>query len=297
MLEIFLTSVLPTFLVVAVGIALGPFLGSGISIVNRLALHAATPALVLTSLINAEIVLTSVARLYGGAVLAMIIMFLLARLLASRAEPTIRSGFVATSMFGNAANLMLPVSLFALGPLGLERALLLFLLMQFLMFAVCRLVLVGRAGASPEMLIRLAKLPVLWAVPVGILLSVLPTQIPIGLWRGMNLLSDAAIPLVLLVLGLQVYKTGLHLPSTRTWVASLFKMLVGPVVAYAAGWLIGVRGLDLTVLTLLGAMPPAVNILILSLEFGGDAEGASSTILVATLIALVTLPVVLFFVS
>jgi predicted permease len=297
MLEIFLTSVLPTFLVVAVGIALGPILGGGISTVNRLALYGAAPALVLTSLIDAEIVLTSIARLYGGALLAMIVMFVLARLIVLRAEPTIARGFVATSMFGNAANLMLPVSLFALGPLGLERAVLLFLLMQFLMFAVCPLVLVGRAGASLKLLLGLLKLPVLWAIPVGIVLNLLPGQIPIGLWRGMNLLSDAAIPLVLLVLGLQVYKTGLQLPSGRTWVASLFRMLVGPPVAYAVGWLIGVRDLDLTVLTLLGAMPPAVNILILSLEFGGDAEGTSRTILTATLIALVTLPMVLFFLS
>lgn len=297
MLEIFLSSVLPAFLIVGIGVLLGPLVGSGIVAVNRLVLYAAAPALVLTALVEADLVLSNVIRLYSGHLLFVAAMFVLARGLTWRVERRASRGFAATAMFSNAANLMLPISLFALGALGLERAVLLFVLLQFLMYTLVPLVLVGRDDFAGRSLLGLLRLPVLWAVPVGIVLNLLSVPPPTGIWRGVSLLSDAAIPLILLILGLQVYRSGLRPPTGLTWAATLLKLVVGPPVAYALGWLVGARELDLAVLTLLGAMPPAVNILILSLEFGGDVEGVARTVVLGTLGAMLTLPVVLFLVG
>ena len=296
MLEIFYNGVLPAFLVIGVGVLLGPLVAPGLEAINRLVLYGAAPALVLGSLVEAELELSSGARLIGGHLLFVGVMFVLARVLSHRSDPGAGRGFAATSMFSNAANLMLPVTLFTLGPAGLERAIVLYLLMTVLMFGLGPLVLAGRDGFGERSPLAVLRLPVLWAVPVGVALNLLAPPLPAGVWRGVTLLADAAIPLILLVLGVQIYRSGLRLPTPLNWGAALFKLLVGPLVAFAAGRLVGARDLDLAVLTLLGAMPPAVNVLVLALEFGGDAEGVARTTVLATLGAMVTLPLVIFLV-
>jgi len=71
----------------------------------------------------------------------------------------------------------------------------------------------------------------------------------------------------------------------------------------AAGLALGLTGLDLTgldltgldlsVLVLMGAMPTAVNAVMLAIEFGGDAEQVGDMVVAGTALALVTLPLVL----
>ena len=47
---------------------------------------------------------------------------------------------------------------------------------------------------------------------------------------------------------------------------------MGPTVAFAAGTVVGLTGLDLAVVTLFGSMPPAVMVFMLALEFSDNAD-------------------------
>ncbi|UCH26440.1 MAG: AEC family transporter [Trueperaceae bacterium] len=293
MLDIFLNSVVPAFVVITIGILLGSKVASGIAIINRLALYAAVPALVFTSLLASELTLSGAVRLVIGHGLFLVAMYLLAQLLSSRYPPGVRRAFVATSVFGNAANLMLPITLFALGEAALERAILLYVFVTIVLYTLGPLVLAGREGMASRSTADLLRLPVVWAAVAGVALNLLGWELPTGLSRGFDLLSDAAIPLVLLVLGIQIYRSGLNVPGRASFGAALFKLLIGPLVGYGVAFLVGARGLDLSVLTLLAAMPPAVNTLILAIEFGGDADQVAKTLVLATLGSLLSLTVVI----
>ena len=289
--ETLLNVVVPAFVVIGVGVLLGRFLGLDLVPLNRAALYAAVPALVFTSLARTELGAGSVGRLVVGQLIFLTLMLGLSYLASRPFEARTGRGFMATSLYGNSANLMLPVTLFALGEAGLERALVLFVVSSIALFGTGPLVLAGGRGANVR-LTSVLRLPVLWAALVGVLFNLLGLSFPQGLARGIGILSDAAIPLVLLVLGMQIHRSGLKVPTPVNWAGAGFKLVVGPVLGYLAARIVGATGLDLAVLTLLGAMPPAVNTFMLALEFGGNAEEVARTVVLATLLALLSLSVV-----
>ena len=283
--------VVPAFVVIGVGLLLGRFLKPDLPSINRVALYGAVPALVFDALAGTELSAGSALRLVIGQIVFLLVMAALSWGVSSPFAPRTRRGLMATSMYGNSANLMLPVTLFAFGEAGLERALVLFVVSSIALFGTGPLVLAGgeRRGVP---LGGVVKLPVLWAALLGLGANLLEVSFPLGLARGIEILAGAAIPLVLLVLGIQIYRSGVPLPTPVNWLGAGFKLLVGPLVGYGVARLVGATGLDMAVLTLLGAMPPAVNTFMLALEFGGDAEEVARTVVLATLGSLLTLSVV-----
>lgn len=283
--------VVPAFVVIGVGLLLGRFLKPDLPSINRVALYGAVPALVFDALAGTELSAGSALRLVIGQIVFLLVMAALSWGVSSPFAPRTRRGLMATSMYGNSANLMLPVTLFAFGEAGLERALVLFVVSSIALFGTGPLVLAGGEGRGVP-LGGVVKLPVLWAALLGLGANLLEVSFPLGLARGIEILAGAAIPLVLLVLGIQIYRSGVPLPTPVNWLGAGFKLLVGPLVGYGAARLVGATGLDMAVLTLLGAMPPAVNTFMLALEFGGDAEEVARTVVLATLGSLLTLSVV-----
>jgi len=293
-LLILLNVVVPAFVVIAAGMILGRTLQLELTSLNRAALYGAVPALVFTTLATTELGTSSVSVLVGGQLLFLLTMTLLAHLVSGRLTGPARRGFIATSLFGNSANMMLPVTLFAFGEAGLERALVLFVLSSVVLYTFGPLVLGGSSSWRELPFAGVLRLPVIWAALAGISFNLLGVTLPAGVMRGLGLLGDAAIPLVLLVLGVQMQRTGVMRPTPVNWAGTGFKLVVGPLVGYTVAWALGARGLDLAVLTLLAAMPPAVNTFMLALEFGGDAEEVARTVTLATFSALFTVSVVVW---
>jgi malate permease and related proteins len=293
-IDVLLAVVVPAFLVIGVGYGLGRAFRLDLASLNRLALYAAVPALVFTSLATTDVAFEEAGRLIAGNALFLVVMAGLASLVAARLAPPVRRGLLATSLFGNAANIMLPVTLFAFGEEGLQRALILYVFTAVTLFTLGPLVLGGAAGTSRgRFLAAVLRLPVLWASLLAVAVNVAGVSLPLGLMRGLEILGAAAIPVVLLSLGLQIERTGIRAPSLVNVVGTALKLVVGPVVAFAAGFVVGARGLDLAVLTLLGAMPPAINVFLIALEFGAEAEEVARTVILSTLVAVATLTVVL----
>jgi predicted permease len=72
------------------------------------------------------------------------------------------------------------------------------------------------------------------------------------------------------------------------------RLLGGAAIAYLAGKIIGLSGVDLQVLILQSSMPSAVISFLLVDEFGGDAPRTARVVAVSTLLCFVTLPLVLW---
>ena len=290
--DVLLSVVVPVFAVILVGALLARRFGLEVGPITRLAIYGAVPALVFQTLSTMSLAPEAIARLLAGYALLLVAMAALAWSIGRGWRLAARRAFVGTILFGNAANMLLPISLFAFGEAGLERALVLYVATALLMFSLGP-PLVGRAGGMRHALRTVATFPVLWAALAGLAASAAGAALPLGFDRAVGLLADAAVPLVLLSLGIQVGRARAVLPRGVNYLAVALKLVVAPAVGYGAGMLVGLRGLDLAVLTLLAAMPTAINLAMLAVEFGGDADEVGRTVLLGTLAALVTLPVVL----
>ncbi|MDQ3397735.1 MAG: AEC family transporter, partial [Deinococcota bacterium] len=168
----------------------------------------------------------SAASLIALAYLLYLVVLGLVSALGSRGLSAVqRRGVVVTSLFGNTGNMGLPITLFAYGEAGLDRGVIIFVISLVLMFAAGPTPLSGGGGLG-ERLHAALRLPPIWAALAGLGVNLLALPVPLSLTRGVSLLGDAAIPIMLVSLGVQVYRSWLWDVSATALQSTFFKLVV-----------------------------------------------------------------------
>jgi predicted permease len=289
---------LPVIVVVAVGFTFRRFQPIDTRSVNRINLYVLAPCLIFSTLIHTEIP--------GGEAIALILQMALVLVLTSlfawlismpfKLEGPKRSGFILTSTFMNSGNFGLSVAKFAFGTVGFQYAILSFLT-QALLGQVMAIYLAS-AGRMNRMaaLGQVLRMPMIYAALAGVLLRFLGFRITEesnvmlqGIQHSLQLLGDASVPLLLLILGMQLAireKVSANGPMVA---ANVLRLLVSVPLAYGIGSMLGLTGLALTVGTIQAAMPTAVNMIVLAVEYDAWPEFVSSGVVITTLFSMVTL--------
>jgi predicted permease len=209
-------------------------------------------------------------------------------------EKSDRLSFLAITLCPNNGNMGLPVVTFALGEAGLERAIIYMIGSSILLFGIAPGMLKGD-GLGLGLRLTL-KLPLVWAMLAGITLHLFPIEIPFNLGKSLELLGIAAIPIALLILGMQLATTHFDI-RRREILAAGVKLAIAPTIAYLVGKLLRLEGLDLQVLILQTAMPTAINSLIMVKEFGGNAPMVARTIILSTMMSFLSLPLIIWLIE
>ena len=109
------------------------------------------------------------------------------------------------------------------------------------------------------------------------------------------LAGAASVPVLLVSLGAEMSQ----IRGVSDWrgaaVASAIRLGLSIPVALAAGAILGITGVTLSVCVLQFAMPTAVTPLALALEFGADPEFVTGAIFVSTLASVATITLLLTF--
>ncbi|MEO0768840.1 MAG: AEC family transporter [Cyanobacteria bacterium J06649_4] len=293
---ILIEAVFPIALVALSGVWVGRQFPLDLKTLARLNIYVLLPALVLTGVYGSDLPLGIAVRIVVGFLLNCAVLYGVAIAAAHQFHfpSDTRKGLIATTLLGNTGNIGLPFVLFSLGEAGLSRAIV-YLITSALFITTVGPIFLKGAGIKSGLKVSF-KLPVLWATLGGIALQSLALQVPLPIDRALTLLSDAAIPIALLTLGIQLsliqFKIGWY-----ECFAAFLRLVVSPLSAYIIGRLLGLEGLDLAVLVLQSAMPVAVNTLIWVTEFGGDTARVARTIVLSTLLSFASLPTVLWLVS
>ena len=291
-----LPAVLPVGLIILIGFIIGRNLSLERSTLSQIVLYVLSPALVVDSLYQTQLSLASSTKLLFGFTLTSAIIYSAVNLsskLFNLATPLTR-GITAIVMFPNNGNMGLPVVTFALGSAGLERAIIYMLGSSFLMFCFGPAIIQGKGFLRGLSLTF--KLPLIWAILSGVGLRLFAIQLPWELDKGIQQLGAAAIPIALIVLGIQLSETTFK-PRLQEILVAIARLIVAPSIAYGVGRFLQLASVDLQVLVIQSAMPTAVNSLIIVSEFGGDKDLVARAIVTSTLMSFVTLPIVLFLVS
>ncbi len=288
-----LPAILPVGLIILIGFIVGRTLPLQGSTLSQLALYVLSPALVVDSLYRTKLSVASSSKLLMGFALTSIAIYAIVgvinRLL--KLPPALSRGVTAIVMFPNNGNMGLPVATFALGAAGLDRAIVYMLGSIFVMFCLGPAIIQGK-GIIKGLKLTL-KLPLLWAILFGLSLRLLSFPIPWELDKSIQQLGAAAIPVALILLGIQLSETHFR-PSIKEIVLAIARLLIAPMIAYLIGRLLQLEILNLQILVLQSAMPTAVNSLILVSEFGGDKDLVAKAIVTSTLMSFITLPIVLW---
>ncbi|MDB9515382.1 AEC family transporter [Roseofilum reptotaenium CS-1145] len=292
-MNVILSALVPVTFIISIGMIAGRTLTLERSTLSQLAVYILTPALISSSLYQARLSTDSTLGLIIGYLITCLLIYGVSLGISKllRLKSGMETSFIATSLFANTGNMGLPFATFALGEAGLDRAIVCLIVSSLIIFSTGPALLQG--GGLRDSLRLIVRLPLIWAMIAGLVLRVFSIDLPLRLDNGLDLLGSAAIPIALIVLGIQLstttFKIGLY-----EGVTAIIRLLVAPAIAYSVGRSLGLEVLDVQVLILQSAMPTAVNTVVLVTQFGGDASWAARTVVVSTVMALVTLPLVLW---
>lgn len=285
-------AVLPAFLIAAVGYLAGKKFRLDTQTLSRVCLYILVPALTFNSLVTSKVDLRVAWRVVLAALIfpfAQIALFLpLFRLL--KWDQTRSRAMLLSSIFTNAGNYGLPVCLFAFGQEGMDLGVV-FMVAQTLMVYSLGVYIAASSQMSPGTAMKqVLRMPAVYAAVAGMIVRTMDVPIPDILGRPMGLLSQAAVPVFLLLLGLQLIGSG---GSRESWKVPLIvvplRLVVAPVIAGLIGTAIGLSGLAWKILVLQGAMSTPVNAMVIAQEFGAEPATVSRVTAASTVASVLTL--------
>jgi predicted permease len=119
-------------------------------------------------------------------------------------------------------------------------------------------------------------------------------ELPQPLFRSIDLLANAAIPGMLVLLGIQLYAAPLGEGYGLIARSALIRLVAGPLLAWLLTALLAVGGVERSVIILQASMPTAVMSAVLATEYDAAPRLVATVIFVTTVASMATLSVVLW---
>lgn len=289
--QLFADNLFPILLVAAIGYILQRTLDLNPRSISQVIFNVFTPALVLKLLITSDIQAADVGRMVVFAAAIMIITSLGSWLISKslRLGDGLTSAFILSASFSNAGNYGLSVNQFAFGEQALAFASLYFITSS-LMINSAGVFIASVGRVEPKMALRgLFKVPAVYAIPIALVIRMSGVELPTMLWRPIDLLGAAAVPSMLIVLGMQIGNSGLPKERGLLSLAVVVRLLVGPLIAVVLAPILGLSGAAYQAGILEAATPTAVLCSIIALEFDVEPDFVIGAILVSTILSPLTI--------
>ncbi len=285
----------PIFLIIGLAVLLDRRFAPDPRAFSRAVVYLFSPCLVFGGIARSDLVAVEMGLILAAAALSTLLMALvgwgLARLFCF--ERKLASAFMLSVVLVNAGNFGLPLNEFAFGQAGVQRAIV-FFVVTAITANTLGVYLASRGSASVRRsLTNVLMVPLPYASVLGFIFNIKGVVLPLPVERVVTLLGQAAVPCMLLILGLQLSRTSVKGRIGPILLATVTRLGVAPLIAFPLVFLLGLSGLARQVSIIQASMPTAVMGGVLATEFGSDAEFTTAVILVSTLASIVTLSILL----
>jgi predicted permease len=152
-------------------------------------------------------------------------------------------------------------------------------------------------GLNREALLAPFRYPSLYAAVLGIAVNVAAWDLPVTVEAPVQSLAVAAVPTMLVVLGLQLQDMGGAEDLVDTAAVNFMRLLIAPGVAWLTASALGLAGVERGTLVVLAAMPVAVISTILATEFRAEPAFVTRVVVTSTLLSMLSLTVLIALVS
>ncbi|EAC5373873.1 AEC family transporter [Listeria monocytogenes] len=210
-----------------------------------------------------------------------------------------RCALILASAFMNNGNYGTPVVLLVFGAVGLDIAVVLMVLQQLAMSTIgIYFVAKGSKDANgmKTVMKRVVRMPIAYGALLGLALQLLHVSLPSALMTCVKLVGDAAIPTIMIVLGMQLAVISFRrIELTKVGIALVLKLLIAPIIAFGLTLILPVDEMTKQIMILLAAMPTAANTTLMAVQFDTKPDLVSSATFISTVLSIITLPIVLYF--
>jgi predicted permease len=157
----------------------------------------------------------------------------------------------------------------------------------------------GQGGRHQMLLTVLAAVkagifhPVPFPIILGLLFAQTGLSLPAVVDQPLHLLGNAFGPIALLLVGVTLTQVQIGPHLKPALVLSMLKNLVLPALVTALGWAMGITGLPLTVMIITAALPVGANVFLFAQRYEVAQDLVTASMAVSTVLALVTITLVM----
>lgn len=290
LLEIFANDLLPVFAIAGAGFLLARFAGVQVQGVSRLTFHVLAPALVYDVLVSSTLDAGQSSRMALFYLLVATSAAVMARLVAIplRLDRRTLSAFMLVVVSSNSGNYGLPVTLLAFGREALAFASVYFVCSAIFSYTGGVLLAASGRRTVHEAVKGLFRVPAFYGAMAALATMATGVTVPVIIMRPISMLSDAALPLMILVLGMQIARATRPEQPIVVAAAIAISLVLTPLAAIGWAHVVGLRGSAFQAGVLQSSMPTAVMTTILALEFDAKPEFVTSVVCFATLLSPLT---------
>ncbi|MBI4559490.1 MAG: AEC family transporter [Candidatus Hydrogenedentes bacterium] len=294
-----MTSVLaaigPVFVVTAAGYLLRRYVVLDVKTLSALNIYLFIPALVFASLSQQTIAWALFGKYAAGVILMLLATGVVLELLARfRGMGQARHSAFLMTMFPNLGNFGLPVCKFAFGETGLTLAVVVMVCGSFLQNSVGIYFAQRSRHGIRQALLKVLGFPMIYAFAAALLSQQMSWRLPEFLFRGVEITSEAAIPVQLMILGIQLAETRLQ-KDVDIFLACFVRLVLGPIFAAVIATLAGMEGLSAGVFILQMSGPVAVGMAVYGIHFEVSPGFLANVVAWTFLLSLLSVSLVLYF--
>ena len=287
---VFTRNILPILIVAGFGYSLRRWFNVEQKPLSSAVFNVLSPALVFSSLITSQIAPEELLQIGLFTVIVIAIMGVIGLLLSPilRLKRTETSALLLLIMFVNGGTYGLTLVQLRYGEAGLSRAVVYYVTSTILLYTVGVFIASSGRVNWRETLSRMARLPAVYAAVLAVTLYYWQIPVPGPIMSAVEIAAAGAIPVMLLVLGMQLadLQGGINLRLAVPAVS--LRLVAGPVVGAIVAAVIGLKGLSRSAAIIETSMPSAVITTILATEFGLPAPAVTSIVVLSTLISPLT---------
>lgn len=297
----FFNVLIPVFVIFALGYAGEKIIGFDSKAISTMSLYLMTPLLVFQTFYTNKLTYDYfyiVIYAFGLCLFLILIVCVISYLKKYDIKET--CGLILGSVFMNNGNYGTPVALLLFGTAGFDYAIILMVIQSIVMSTIGIYVAARGSdivGGIKDTLGIVIRMPVAYGAIFGLLFQYIGITLGSSLMTTINLVGSAAIPTIMLVLGMQLAKISLkNMEYEKISYAILIKLIAAPLIAWAISALLPINPLLKQLMIIMASMPAAANTTMYAIQFNTKPEFVSVCTFISTVLSLVTLPIIFYFV-
>lgn len=307
-MAVVVAALMPVFLLIVLGVVLKRSLmrlDTQWHGLERLTYYILFPALLIQTLVKADLSKVPVAGVGGALFVSALTMSILCLALRPLLASWKIDGPAFSSIFQGAIRWQTYVALSVCASLypGIGLALASVAMVAIIPLVNVLSVTVLAHYASPErrsvgaIAMTVVRNPLIWACVIGIVINVLHIPLP-RIWHAVaDALGNSSLAIGLLVTGAGLRLEGLFRLSIAATLGVVFKLLLMPALAVALAIAFGLSGPNLVIVTACAAVPSSPSAYVLARQMGGDAPLLAQIITLQTILAAITMPIAIALVT
>lgn len=296
--QVLIDVLLPIFIIFGIGYVLGKKKNPEPRHIAHMSIYILLPSLVFASFLEKDI-LSNLAVTGVYILLFTCTMYVLSVIVCKlvKFEKKLESGFLLSVLFTNSGNYGVPLCTFAFGVEGTANALAYMMYGSVIMYTLAVYIASRGSSSVKESFTNIFRIPLIYAVVIASVFSYYHVDVPSFIGKPISLLGSAAIPVCMVLLGIQLSRTNMHKAYKPLVLSSVLRLCVSPIVGIVLTYVMGVEGLLRSILIIESSMPTAVNSALIAIEFDAEPGFVSSAVLTSTVLSIGSLAVLLLYLT